>query len=48
MSKIAVCYFSYWKDIDFLNNSLKVLHKTIDKFKDKHEVRVYVFDDGRC
>lgn len=48
MSKIAVCYFSYWKDKDFLNNSLKCLYKTIEKFKDKHEVRVYVFDDGRC
>ena len=48
MSKIAVCYFSYWKDVDFLNNSLKVLEKTIENFKDKHDVRIYVFDDGRC
>ena len=29
MSKIAICYFSYYKDKDFLNNSLKVLEKTI-------------------
>ena len=48
MSKIAVCYFSYYKDIDFLNNSLKVLQSTIERHKDEHEVRVYVFDDGRC
>ena len=48
MTKIAICYFSYWKDIDFLNNSLKCLYKTLDKYKDTHEVNVYVFDDGRC
>lgn len=47
MAKIAVCYFSYHKDKDFLNNSLKVLEKTIEKHKE-HDVRVYVFDDGRC
>lgn len=48
MTKIAVCYFSYWKDKDFLNNSLKCLYNTIEKFKGSHEVKVYVFDDGRC
>lgn len=47
MSKIAVCYFSYHKDVDFLNESLKVLDHTIKKHSE-HEVRVYVFDDGRC
>lgn len=47
MSKIAVCYFSYHKDIDFLNESLKHLQKTIERHSE-HEVRVYVFDDGRC
>lgn len=47
MSKIAICYFSYYKDKDFLNNSLKVLEKTI-KNNTQHEVRTYVFDDGRC
>lgn len=47
MAKIAVCYFSYYKDIDFLNNSLKILEGTINRHPE-HEVRVYVFDDGRC
>lgn len=47
MSKIAVCYFSYHKDKDFLNESLKVLEHTIQTHP-QHEVRVYVFDDGRC
>lgn len=47
MSKIAICYFSYHKDKDFLNNSLRVLENTI-KNHAEHEVRVYVFDDGRC
>lgn len=47
MSKIAVCYFSYHKDVDFLNESLKVLYNTIKKHTE-HEVRVYVFDDGNC
>lgn len=47
MAKIAVCYFSYHKDKDFLNNSLKVLEKTIERHPE-HEVKVYVFDDGRC
>lgn len=47
MSKIAVCYFSYHKDIDFLNESLKSLSKTIERHPE-HEVRVYVFDDARC
>lgn len=47
MRKIAVCYFSYYKDKDFINNSLKVLEKTI-KANPQHEVRIYVFDDGRC
>ncbi len=47
MSKIAVCYFSYHKDVSFLNESLKVLYNTIKKHP-QHEVRVYVFDDGRC
>jgi hypothetical protein len=47
MSKIAVCYFSYYKDIDFLNESLKVLHKTINRHPE-HEVRVYVYDDSRA
>lgn len=46
MSKIAVCYFSYHKDKEFLNNSLKVLYNTIERHPE-HEVRVYVFDDGR-
>lgn len=41
--KIAVCYFSYAEDIDFLNESLKALQKTIER--SCHEVRVYVFDD---
>lgn len=45
MSKIAVCYFSYHKDIDFLNESLKYLQKTIERHPE-HEIRVYVFDDG--
>ena len=44
--KIAVCYFSYWKDIDFLNESLKVLEATIARHPE-YEVRTYVFDDGR-
>lgn len=44
--KIAVCYFSYWKDIDFLNESLKVLEATIARHPE-YEVRVYVFDDAR-
>jgi hypothetical protein len=48
MTKIAICYFSYWKDIDFLNCSLKCLYKTLEKYKDTYEVKVYVFDDGRC
>ena len=47
MSKIAVCYFSYHEDVDFLNQSLKYLQKTIERHPE-HEVRVYVFDDGRC
>ena len=41
--KIAVCYFSYAEDVDFLNESLKALQKTIHR--SCHEVRVYVFDD---
>lgn len=41
--KIAVCYFSYAEDVDFLNESLKALEKTINR--NCHEVRVYVFDD---
>lgn len=45
--KIAVCYFSYWKDIDFLNESLKVLEATIARHPE-YEVRTYVFDDGRA
>lgn len=47
MSKIAVCYFSYHGDVDFINESLKALQKTIKKHSE-HEVRVFVFDDGRC
>lgn len=47
MAKIAICYFSYHKDKEFLNNSLKVLENTIERHPE-HEVRVYVFDDGRC
>ena len=45
--KIAVCYFSYWKDKEFLNNSLKVLEKTIERHPE-YDIKVYVFDDGRC
>jgi hypothetical protein len=45
--KIAVCYFSYWKDIDFLNESLKVLETTIARHPE-YEVRTYVFDDARA
>lgn len=45
--KIAVCYFSYWKDIDFLNESLKVLESTIARHPE-YEVRTYVFDDARA
>lgn len=45
--KIAVCYFSYWKDIEFLNSSLKVLEATIARHPE-FEVKVYVFDDARC
>jgi hypothetical protein len=45
--KIAVCYFSYWKDIDFLNESLKVLEATIARHPE-YEVRTYVFDDARA
>ena len=44
--KIAVCYFSYWNDIDFLNESLKVLKNTISRHPE-YEIRVYVFDDAR-
>lgn len=47
MAKIAICYFSYHKDKEFLNNSLRVLENTIERHPE-HEVRVYVFDDGRC
>lgn len=47
MSNIAVCYFSYYKDADFLNESLKHLAKTIEREKE-HNVKVYVFDDARC
>lgn len=47
MSKIAICYFSYYKDKEFLNNSLTALEKTIKRHPE-HEVRVYVFDDGNC
>lgn len=45
--KIAVCYFSYWKDIDFLNESLRVLEATTKNHSD-YEVKVFVFDDARC
>lgn len=45
--KIAVCYFSYWKDLDFLNESLKVLESTISRHPE-YEVKTYVFDDARC
>lgn len=46
MKKIAICYFSYAQDIDFLNQSLKSIKHVIDS--DKHiDARVYVFDDGR-
>ena len=45
--KIAVCYFSYWKDIDFLNESLKVLEDTIARHPE-YEVKTYVFDDARA
>lgn len=45
--KIAVCYFSYWKDLDLLNESLKVLEATIARHPE-YEVRTYVFDDGRA
>lgn len=45
--KIAVCYFSYWKDIDFLNESLKVLESTISRHPE-YEFKIYVFDDGRA
>ena len=45
--KIAVCYFSYWKDIDFLNESLKVLQSTIARHPE-YEISTYVFDDARC
>lgn len=45
--KIAVCYFSYWKDVDFLNESLKVLESTINRHPE-YEVRVYVYDDGQA
>ena len=47
MSKIAICYFSYHADIDFLNESLVALQKTI-KNHPEHEIRVYIFDDARC
>lgn len=45
--KIAICYFSYWKDIDFLNNSLEVLYTTMSCHSD-YEFKVFVFDDARC
>lgn len=48
MAKIAVCYFSYFKDLDFLNMSLEILERTINKHKDEHEIKVYVLDDGNC
>lgn len=47
MSKIAVCYFSYWKDIPFLDKSLRLLENTIARHPE-HEVQVFVFDDARC
>lgn len=46
MSKIAVCYFTYNKDLDFLNESLKVLENTIKKHPE-HEVKVFVYDDSK-
>ena len=47
MKKIAICYFSYHEDIDFLKLSLSSLQKTIEKYDD-YETKIYVFDDGRC
>lgn len=47
MKKIAICYFSYWKDLEFLNESLKHLYNTINRHTD-YEFKVYVFDDARC
>lgn len=45
--KIAVCYFSYWKDIDFINESLKVLESTIGRHPE-YDIKVFVYDDGRA
>lgn len=45
--KIAVCYFSYWKDLDFLNESLKLLESSIRRHPE-YEFKVFVFDDARC
>ena len=47
MKKVAICYFSYHEDVDFLNESLKLLQKTIEHQKE-YDVKVYVFDDGTC
>ena len=46
MKKIAICYFSYAQDVDFLNQSLTAIRHLIDKDKDV-QAKVYVFDDGR-
>lgn len=46
MKKIAICYFSYVEDINFINLSLKHLDSLI-KSQNDYEVKVYVFDDGR-
>jgi hypothetical protein len=45
--KIAVCYFSYWKDIDFLNESLKALEAAASRHTE-YEIKAYVFDDGKA
>lgn len=46
MKKIAICYFTYAEDINFINLSLKHLYSLI-KSQNDYEVKIYVFDDAR-
>jgi hypothetical protein len=41
--KIAICYFSSSDKLEFLNQSLRLLEKTINHH-DECDVRIYVYD----